>query len=73
MKSTTEEKDNDYWLAYETMSAKLFKKHTYGTQTTIGSTGEHLKNPSMEKIHQYFNDWYVQNNMAIILSGDINP
>ena len=65
-------KDNDYWLAYETMSAKLFKKHTYGTQTTIG-TGEHLKNPSMEKIHQYFNDWYVPNNMAIILSGDINP
>ena len=65
-------KDNDYWLAYETLSAKLFKKHTYGTQTTIG-TGEHLKNPSMEKIHQYFNDWYVPNNMAIILSGDINP
>ena len=65
-------KDNDYWLAYETMSAKLFKKHTYGTQTTIG-TGEHLKNPSMEKIHQYFNEWYVPNNMAIILSGDINP
>ena len=27
----------------------------------------------MEKIHQYFNDWYVPNNMAIILSGDINP
>ena len=65
-------KDNDYWLAYETMSAKLFKKHTYGTQTTIG-TGEHLKNPSMEKIHEYFNEWYVPNNMAIILSGDINP
>ena len=27
----------------------------------------------MEKIHQYFNDWYVPNNMAIILSGDIDP
>lgn len=65
-------KDNDYRLANETMSSKLFKKHTYGTQTTIG-TGEHLRNPSMEKIHQYFNDWYVPNNMAIILSGDINP
>ena len=65
-------KDNDYWLAYETMSAQLFKKHTYGTQTTIG-TGEHLKNPSMEKIHQYFNERYVPNNMAIILSGDLDP
>lgn len=65
-------KDNDYWLAYETMTKLLFKKHTYGTQTTIG-TGEHLKNPSMEKIHQYFNERYVANNMAIILSGDLDP
>lgn len=65
-------KDNDYWLAYETMSENLFKKHTYGTQTTIG-TSEHLKNPSMEKIHQYFNDRYVANNMAIVLSGDLDP
>ena len=30
-------KDNDYWLAWETMSENLFKKHTYGTQTTIGT------------------------------------
>lgn len=65
-------RDNDYWLAYEEMAKRLFKKHSYGTQTTIG-TSEHLKNPSMEKIHQYFNDWYVPNNMAIILSGDIDP
>jgi predicted Zn-dependent peptidase len=27
----------------------------------------------MEKIHEYFNEKYVPNNMAIILSGDINP
>lgn len=65
-------KDNDYWLSYETMTENLFKKHTYGTQTTIG-TSEHLKNPSMEKIHQYFNERYVANNMAIVLSGDIDP
>ena len=65
-------KDNDYWLTYETMSENLFKKHTYGTQSTIG-TSEHLKNPSMEKIHQYFNERYVANNMAIVLSGDLDP
>lgn len=65
-------KDSDYWLAYETMSKHLFKKHTYGTQSTIG-TSEHLKNPSMEKIHQYFNERYVPNNMAIVLSGDLDP
>ncbi len=65
-------RDNDYWLAYEAMSANLFKNHPYGTQTTIG-TSEHLKNPSMEKIHEYFNERYVPNNMAIILAGDIDP
>lgn len=65
-------RDNDGWLAYETMAKNLFKNHPYGTQTTIG-TSEHLKNPSMEKIHQFFNQYYVPNNMAIILSGDINP
>jgi predicted Zn-dependent peptidase len=65
-------RDNDYWLSYETMAKNLFKKHPYGTQTTIG-TGEHLKNPSMEKIHEYFSQRYVPNNMAIILSGDLDP
>ncbi|MDA9808458.1 insulinase family protein [Flavobacteriales bacterium] len=65
-------RDNDYWLSYETMSKYLYKKHPYGTQTTIG-TSEHLKNPSMEKIHEYFNEKYVPNNMAIVLAGDLDP
>jgi len=64
--------DNDWRLSYSTMMKTLFKKHTYGTQSTIG-TSEHLKNPSMEKIHAYFNERYVPNNMAIILAGDIDP
>ncbi|MBE38121.1 MAG: peptidase M16 [Flavobacteriales bacterium] len=64
--------DNDWRLAWYAMMKALFKKHQYGTQSTIG-TSEHLKNPSMEKIHEYFNEKYVPNNMAIILSGDINP
>jgi zinc protease len=49
----------------------LFQKHPYGTQSTIGK-GEHLKNPSMLKIHDYFNTYYVPNNMAIILVGDLD-
>jgi zinc protease len=64
--------DSDGRLAWYTMMRNLFKKHTYGTQTTIG-TSEHLKNPSMEKIHEYFNERYVPNNMAIVLAGDIDP
>jgi len=64
--------DNDGRLSRYAMMKALFKKHSYGTQTTLGSS-EHLKNPSMEKIHEYFNQKYVPNNMAIVLAGDLNP
>lgn len=63
--------DNDYRNASKAMASQLFKKHPYGTQTTIG-TGEHLKNPSMVKIHEYFNTYYVPNNMAISMAGDLD-
>lgn len=64
--------DNDYRKVYSSIDSLLFLKHQYGTQTTIG-TGEHLKNPSMVKIHEYFSKYYVPNNMAIILAGDLDP
>lgn len=64
--------DSDFRLAYYKMLDMLFPNHPYGQQTTIG-TSEHLKAPSMEKIHDYFSRRYVPNNMAVILSGDINP
>jgi predicted Zn-dependent peptidase len=64
--------DNDSRKVYETLLGGLFTKHPYGTQTTIG-TVEHLKNPSLIKIRNYFNTYYVPNNMAIILSGDLDP
>jgi predicted Zn-dependent peptidase len=54
------------------MLSNLFPTHPYGTQTTIG-TVEHLKNPSLVKIRNFYNTYYVPNNMAIILSGDFNP
>jgi predicted Zn-dependent peptidase len=63
--------DNDGRQAYQKKNELLYRNHPYGTQTTIG-TGEHLKNPSMEKIHAFFNTWYVPNNMAIVLAGDID-
>lgn len=64
--------DNDGRKVFEAMMTSLFKNHTYGTQTTIGTVA-HLKNPSLVKIRNYYNTYYVPNNMAIILSGDINP
>ncbi len=63
--------DNDGRQAYTKKNALLYPNHPYGTQTTIG-TGEHLKNPSMVKIHEFFSRWYVPNNMAVILAGDID-
>jgi predicted Zn-dependent peptidase len=64
--------DNDDRKATEAMMAALFKNHTYGTQTTIG-TIEHLKSPSIKAILKYYYERYVPNNMAIIISGDIDP
>ncbi len=64
--------DNDGSKSWEAMLAGLFQKHTYGTQTTIG-TIDHLKNPSLKKIMEYYNTYYVPNNMAICLSGDLDP
>ena len=54
------------------LGAKLFSPHPYGTQTVIG-TQEHLKNPSITNIKQYFSKWYVPNNTAICMSGDFDP
>lgn len=64
--------DNDFRKEYEELFRQMFKKHQYGTQTTIG-TIEHLKNPSIKKIKEYYNTYYVPNNMAIIMSGDFDP
>ncbi len=64
--------DNDGRKMFEALLSGLFQKHTYGTQTTIG-TIDHLKNPSLLEIRKYFNKNYVPNNMAICISGDFNP
>ena len=57
---------------FTAMSAKLFPTHPYGMQTTIG-TQEHLKNPSITNIKEYFKKWYVPNNVAICMAGDFDP
>lgn len=62
--------DDDWMKTMELFMASMFKIHPYGTQSTIG-TVEHLKNPSIKAIKEYFDDYYVANNMAVILSGDL--
>lgn len=57
---------------FTALMAKLFPTHPYGTQTTIGR-GEHLKNPSITNIKNYFKRYYAPNNVAICMAGDFNP
>jgi len=64
--------DNDDVKVDEALMSGIFRNHPYGTQTTIG-TIEHLRNPSLEKIRQYYSTYYVPNNMAVILAGDLDP
>ena len=63
---------NDQWKLFEAMNAKMFPTHPYGTQTTIG-TQEHLKNPSITNIKNYFHNYYCPNNVAICMAGDFDP
>ena len=58
--------------AFDEILASLFPNHPYGTQTTIGKQ-EHLKNPSITNIKEYYKTYYVPNNMAICMAGDFDP
>ncbi|MDR0811051.1 MAG: insulinase family protein [Paludibacter sp.] len=64
--------NHDGFRLYETLYALLYPNYSYGTQTVIG-TQEHLKNPSLVNIKNYFDKYYIPNNMAITMSGDFNP
>ena len=64
--------DNKDRVVFEAMMRDLFKVHPYGQQTTLGEV-EHLKNPSLKAVREYYDTYYVPNNMAVIISGDINP
>jgi predicted Zn-dependent peptidase len=63
---------NDGEKTSEMLMKGLFPNHPYGQQTTIGEA-EHLKNPSMKNIREFYGKYYVPNNMAIIMSGDFDP
>ena len=63
--------DSPFEKVFEEIQMALFKSHPYGTQSTIG-TVEHLKNPSLTKMYKYFNDYYVANNMGLIISGNFD-
>ncbi len=63
--------DKDIRKAMKSLNQAVFPSHPYGTQTTLGE-GEHLKNPSHQRIQQYFGSYYIPNNMGIVLAGDFD-
>jgi predicted Zn-dependent peptidase len=64
--------DRDFRKTIKVMQEALTPSHPYGTQTTLGR-GEDLKNPSQTNIYRFFDQYYVPNNMAIVMVGDFEP
>ncbi|MCR5013293.1 MAG: insulinase family protein [Bacteroidales bacterium] len=62
--------DNPITAFQEYMFHETFGEHPYG-RPVIGYT-EHLKNPQPAKMHEFYNTYYVANNMTLILVGDFN-
>ena len=63
--------DNPLGKFIETMMQNSFPGHPVGEQTILGKI-EHLKNPSLKKMREFYETYYVANNMALVLSGDFN-
>lgn len=63
--------DNPFRKFIEEYFAHFWKKHPYGQQTILG-TVDHLKNPSLTKMRDYFDKYYVANNMYLLLAGNFN-
>jgi len=64
--------DNMFRQLFTTYMNHFFKEHPYGQQTVLGSV-DHLKNPSLTKMREYYDTYYVANNMALVLTGDLYP
>jgi predicted Zn-dependent peptidase len=54
----------------ELLFSKAFENTPYG-RPVIGY-GEHLKNPRLSRLIKFYNDWYVPDNMVLILAGNVN-
>ncbi len=54
----------------EDFLATHYKGHPYA-RPIIGYT-EHLKNPRISKMMEFYKNWYVANNMALVLIGDFS-
>ena len=56
--------------AQEFMFSHLYAGHPY--ERDIIGTPEHLKNPRLSRLIEFYNTWYVPNNMALVLVGNFD-
>lgn len=62
--------DAGYPVVLDKIYSGLFAEHPY--KTDVIGLPEHLKNPSMKSVLAYQRYYYVPNNMAVLLSGDLD-
>ncbi|MDR0833711.1 MAG: insulinase family protein [Candidatus Symbiothrix sp.] len=62
--------DSGNSMIWQKIFEGLFEKHPY--KVDVIGLPEHLKNPSMKSVMDYQKKFYVPNNMAICLSGDLD-
>lgn len=55
---------------FEKLMSEFFKGTPY--EISVIGTTENLKNPQLNMMAGFFNDYYVANNMTLVLSGDLN-
>ena len=63
-------KDNPGSVQQEFISSVAYEGHPYA-RPIIGLP-EHLKNPRLSKLIEYYNEWYTPENMVLILVGNVN-
>ncbi|HEX4421724.1 MAG TPA: insulinase family protein [Kofleriaceae bacterium] len=56
---------------HEAFMKLMFPHHGYGWSSTLGEV-EHLKNPAYADMQAFFQRYYTPQNMAILLSGDVD-
>ena len=63
--------DNDESKLFEKLFSLIFCDHPYGKESILGSV-QHLQSPSIKEMQNFYNKYYIPNNMAICLSGDLD-
>ena len=62
--------DNNFTHIREFLMSHLYKGHPY--ERDIIGFPEHLKNPRLSKLIEFYDAWYVPSNMALILTGNFD-